>query len=109
MKEDGEEYSNYISDVLNDHKSKTIKAISAYLLQIMCEKYSGLNSYITNYCIQLMDFQIKGADGSILNSYDHITVDDVIFKLADAERQIETSLLIFSILTTQVIKNEHLQ
>jgi hypothetical protein len=56
-----------------------------------------------------MDFQIKGADGTTIVDYEHLTPEDVIFKLADAERQIETSFLVFSIMTGQVIRNENLQ
>jgi hypothetical protein len=109
MKEDGEEYSNYLSDVINDHKSKTIKSVSSYSVQVMCDKYNGLGLFSVSYCIQLMDFQIKGADATALPNYDLLSADDLIFKLADAERQIETSLLIFSILTSDVIKNETIQ
>jgi hypothetical protein len=108
MKEDGEEYSNYLSDVIHDHKSKTIKAVSAYLLQILCDKYSGLNTFVIQYCTQLVDFQIKGANPETLPNYDHLTPEDVIL-LVSAEKQIETSLLVFSILTTHVIKHENLQ
>ena len=33
MKENGEEYCNYIADVIDDHKMKTIKSVSAFLIQ----------------------------------------------------------------------------
>jgi hypothetical protein len=109
MKTEGEDYSTYLSDVINDHKSKTIKAVSSYLLQVMCEKHHALSVFVINYCLELSDFQIKGADVSTFTNYKNIGVDDVIFKLTDAEHQIETSFLIFCALTGQVIKHDELK
>jgi hypothetical protein len=43
MNEDGEEYSKYISDVINDHKGKNIKAVNVYLLLILSENYTFHN------------------------------------------------------------------
>ena len=45
MKEDGEDYSNYMSDIIYDHKSKTIKGVSAYILLTLCEKNILLQIY----------------------------------------------------------------
>jgi hypothetical protein len=108
MKEDGEEYSNYLSDVINDHKGKNIKAVSAYLLLILSEKYisSNLASNIITYLIELMDFGIKGSNVDTLSQYTKINPNDNLFKLASLEYHIESSLLIFSILAPVIIRSD---
>lgn len=109
MKEDGEEYSNYISDVIDDHKSKTIKSVTAFLLQNMCDKYDGFTTYIVNYCIQLVDFGVRGCDVNILPNYNLLTSTDRIFSLSSLEYQIETSILVFCIATSSIFKQENIQ
>jgi hypothetical protein len=109
MKEDGEEYANFISDVIDDHKSKKIKSVTAFLLQNMCEKYDGFTSFIVNYCIQLVDFGIRGADVNTIAQYNLLTAGDRIFTLAGVEYQIETSILVFCIATSSIFKQENVQ
>jgi hypothetical protein len=110
MNEDGEEYSNYISDVINDHKGKNIKAVSAYLLLILSEKYtsSNLATNIITYLIEVMEFGIKGSNIDTFSQYNKINPNDNIFKIASLEYHIELSLLMFSILAPVIIKSDDL-
>ncbi len=111
MEEDGEDYSNWISDVIDDHKGKNIKAVSSYLLLILSEKFtsSELATNIIKYLIELMDFGIKGSNIDTIGQYTKISPADNIFKLSNLEYHIETSLLIFSILAPVIIRSDHLK
>jgi hypothetical protein len=110
MKEDGEEYSNYISDVIYDHKGKNIKAVSAYLLLILSEKYisSNLAANVITYLVELMDFGINGSNVDTFSKYAGINPNDNIFKLSSLEYHVESSLLVFSILAPVIIKSDKL-
>ena len=111
MKEDGEDYSNYMSDIIYDHKSKTIKGVSAYILLTLCEKYTTSNilNYVISYCTELIDFDIKGSNIETISNYKFINPNDNIFKLLDVEHHIELSLLVFSILSPEIIKFENIK
>lgn len=106
MIEEGEDYSNFISDVIDDHKTKTIKSVSGYLLQNLSEKYDGFANYLSSYCMQLVDFCVKGGDFANISQYHLLNSEDRIFKLTTIEFQIETSFLIFCILISNFLKNK---
>lgn len=108
MAEDGEEYANLIADVVDDHKSKTIKAASANLLQVLCSKYDGLTTHVVHYCIQLINFGISGGDVNLISQFEGLNADDKIFSLVGIEYYIETAFLIFCILTVAIFKNDNL-
>lgn len=111
MEEDGEEYSNWISDVIDDHKGKNIKAVSAYLLLILSEKFtsSELATNIVKYLIELMDFGIRGSNIETISQYSKINAADNIFKFSNLEFHIETSFLIFSILAPVIVRSDDLK
>lgn len=109
MKEDGEEYSNYISDIIEEHKSKTIKSVAAFILQNMSNKYDGFGNHIITYCTQLVDFGIQGGNMSNIQQYPYLTAEDRIFTLSSVEYQIEASLLLFSILANHILKYDILE
>lgn len=106
MIEEGEDYSNFISDIIDDHKTKTIKSVSGFLLQNLSERYDGFANYLCTYCMQLVDFSIKGADFATISHYNLLNSEDRIFKLTSMEFQIETSFLIFCILVSNFLKNK---
>jgi hypothetical protein len=109
--DEGEEYSNYISDVTNEHKGKTIKAVSAFLLFTLSDKYTStkLAEKIILYLIELMDFGIKGSNVDTLSQYTKLNPNDNLFKISSLEFHIETSFLIFSILTPVVMGENNLK
>lgn len=111
MEEDGEEYSNWISDVIDDHKGKNIKAVSSYLLLILSEKFtsSELATNIVKYLIELMDFGIRGSNIETISQYTKINPSDNIFKFSNLEFHIETSFLIFSILAPVIVRSDDLK
>ena len=106
MIEEGEDYSNFITDIIDDHKTKTIKSVSGFLLQNLSEKYDGFANYLCTYCMQLVDFCVKGADFANISQYNLLSGEDRIFTLTSMEFQIETSFLIFCILVSNFLKNK---
>jgi hypothetical protein len=101
MNEDGEEFSNYINDIIDDKKSKNIKTGSAGLLQTLCSLYDGLLSYIVNYCIQVIGFNISEGNIESLNNENNTSLlssNDQVLKLLNNELQLETVFFILSVL-----------
>lgn len=56
-----------------------------------------------------MDFGIKGSNVETLSQYPKLNPNDNIFKISSLEYHIETSLLIFAILTPVVIGENKLK
>lgn len=108
MKEEGEKYAHYINDVIEEHKSKTIKTMSSFVIISMCDKFDGLGTYLITYMAQLVDYVVKGSDNNNLANYNLLNANDRILNFSNSEYQIETSLLLFCILQEPIFKSPNL-
>lgn len=113
MRTEGESYSSYLNNIIDDHKTKNIKSICSYLLQTFSNKFDGFSSYIFGYANELLDLnfnfdQIKDQDS--FKNYNYIKKDDILFRLnLSNEYQVDLGLFIYCILAIKTLKsNEYL-
>lgn len=59
MKTEGEEYQSYITDLVGDHKSKSSRVSVDFLIVRLAEKYDGMQNFLCNFCLQILDFGLN--------------------------------------------------
>ena len=119
LKNEGSSYKNYILDILSDQKFKTIKCVASYFLQTLCEEMTGFDIYVQSFCLQLLNYCIKGGDPSIFtNNYNNDNYQmnllneynsTLIIQKLDSVAQIETALFMLCLISDSIIKNELLK
>ncbi len=108
MKTEGESYSNYLNNVIDDHKEKNIKNICGVLLQSFCSKITGFSNFIFSYIGELLDYNFNQIDS--FNNYSFLKKEDVIFALnISNEYQIDLGIFTYCILAFRALKyNQHM-
>lgn len=59
MKTEGEEYQSFILDLIGDHKSKSARTSVDFLIVRLCDKYDGLQFFLSSFCLQILDFAMN--------------------------------------------------
>ena len=116
MKEDGENYYNFLQDLTNDFKLKSYKTAVAFLIKKLCDEYSDLSNFILSFCIQYFDFILnnenENQDSNNLLSYPLINQyknDLILFNknLFDNEKLLDIIFIIFCLLYERLLKNKN--
>ena len=118
MKTDGEDYQNYIQDIIGDHKSKTSRTSIDFLIIRLCDKYDGLSNFLATFCLQLLDFAINSSEitfnpnSNINESYNLLCDPNLHFRGIihnfNQESLIDISLILLCSLKNQILKNKSL-
>ncbi len=107
MKDEGEDYTSFIDDCYNDHKSKKLKVLACDILVKMIKKYDGINNLIVSYALQMIDFCIKEESLQNINNYSLLCHDYCSrMNSIPAEFKIETAIMILCVLSESIYKNE---
>lgn len=119
LKTNGFEYNEFIADIIDDKvriifikKHKKIKTISAQILDKFCLKYDGMGNFVISFCIQLLNFVCQGENITTIGEFSLLNQPyaERVLNSISQENKIETSLLVFTILTHIVTKSEkHLE
>ena len=115
IKEDGENYYNFLQDLTNDFKLKSYKTAVAFLIKKLCEEYSDLSNFILSFCIQLFDFILNNENSDsnnnllnypLINQYKN---ELLLFNknLFDNEKLLDIIFIIFCLLYEKLLKNKN--
>lgn len=108
---DGEQYYNFIVDMIDNRKWKSYKTSTGFLLSRLCEKYDGLGNFVVNFLLQLIEYQISNTNSgenvplSIekFNYLKEVSLDKA-FQGLNQEQLIDTALLELSLLPSFITK-----
>jgi hypothetical protein len=117
MKTEGEEYQNFILDLIGDHKSKSARTSVDFLIVRLCDKYDGLPFFFCSFCIQILDFALNSNSEINENTFipeQYNLLNDPSLKFNEVLRNfsqetlIDISLILLCSMKTYLCKNGNL-
>jgi hypothetical protein len=117
MKTEGEEYQSFILDLIGDHKSKSARTSVDFLIVRLCDKYDGLQFFLCNFCLQVLDFALNCNseinENTLIPEQYNILIDpnfkfQEILRNFSQEYLIDISLILLCSMKNYLIKNENL-
>lgn len=112
IKYEGENYSEYLENIIVENRDKSIKVICAKILKLHSKHDKGYTKELSKYCLEILDICFKNFSGFTNESfkdYEFIKQADNIFsKIGSFNEIVDISFLTLNILSGSILNSNSL-
>jgi len=112
IKYEGENFSEYLSNIIVENRDKSIKVICSKILKLHSKFDKGYIKELAKYCLETLDICFKNYSGftnGSFDGYEYITPTDNIFtKLGSFNEIVDISFLALSVLSGSILNSNSL-